>query len=582
MSTVQLFYDSFMVGSLPEEDGAVMTKDIQFTGTDNTTITVKQNTSTIYKTTPRKMFEATPDNSVLFIFKFPPETKSNSDDTVFTTPSKTVYSFSTKDGVSTDENSFTKIVTKGTIRITPPPTNMVEDIVTQAQLPLGDDTPTPAMNDSPFYNVTMIVYFVLCDLFVMVIFWLVFIVILCWLMVPAEYLYPTDILKYPYVYYDPRDVNGAYYEYTKKDAKSICTHMVDSAKKERFKEQELFFGDLNKFTEDEPDKASILNIIYKGFLDGSSKSTNQISQSIIDTCKIKPNDVSPFDYVLYVVQFVTFQSYLYCTSTLRIVHSVLSYLREKLEGPSSYNIPYVSIAAGNFFFAGVLLSIFFGTGEVNNQVIKLFKIEFSKGTDTGTLALNQLIHFLVYLLTCFMLIFTHLFTPLLTVCMAITLYTLLKMTVMPYNAITCISSFFMLISALLTFPTIGFVLSGQMTFQEAISSSREGDATMAAILTFFSAFSLGIPLLMAGGYSAITAGNIVISLFDLIKIPMVGGIIQKTIPTLIILAFILLMLRVNQVLGQTLALITMMIVFLMGAGILMNTGGKTESPKIDA
>jgi hypothetical protein len=522
------------------------------------------------------MFEATPDNSVLFIFKFPPETKSNSDDTVFTTPSKTVYSFSTKDGVSTDENSFTKIVTKGTIRITPPPTNTVEDIVTQAQLPLGDDT--PAMNDSPFYNVTMIVYFVLCDLFVIAIFWLVFIVILCWLMVPAEYLYPTDILKYPYVYYI--NENFAYYDYTNKDKEELCKIMENTPKTEAFKKQGAFFEELIDFEKKNENKAAIMDIIYKEFLKKEPTSVNKISRSINDTCSLGKKN-GPVDEFFYLIQLIAFQSNLYCTSTLRIVHSALYYLCEKLEGPANFNIPFVSIAAGNFVFAGVLLSIFFGTSEVNNQVIKLFKIEFSKGTDTGTLALNQLIHFLVYLLTCFMLIFGHLFTPLLTVCMGIVIYTLLNAFLSGYSIVIKVSAFFMLISALLTFPTIGFVLSGQLTFQEAISSSREGDATMAALLTFFSAFSLGIPLIIAGGYSAILAGTMVISLFDLIKLPMVGGIIQKTIPTLIILAFILLMLRVNQVLGETMTLITFAIVCLMGAGILMNTGGKKESPKID-
>ena len=580
MSTVQLFYDSFMVGSLPEEDGAVMTKDIQFTGTDNTTITVKQNTSTVFKKTPRVMFEATPDNSVLFIFQFPPETKSNSDDTVFTTPSKTVYSFSTKDGVSTDENSFKKIVTQGTIRITPPSTNTVEDIVTQAQLPLGDDTPTPAMNDSPFYNVTMIVYFVLCDLFVIAIFWLVFIVILCWLMVPAEYLYPTDIFKYPYVYYVNKRFD--YYDYTTKDKEELCKVMDTTSKEKAFEKQAEFFKELDEFKADKTnnDIVSILNIIYKDFLKKEPTSVNSISRSINDTCEIGKK-AGPGEYLFYLVQLMALQCNLYCTSTLRIVHSALSYLREKLEGPASFNIEFLNVALGNFFFAGILFSVFIGTSEANNQVIKLFKIEFSKGTDTGTLALNQLITFLVYLLTCVMLIFGHLFTPLLTVCMGIVIYTLLNAFLSGYSMVIRASAFFMLISALLTFPTIGFVLSGQMTFQEAISSSREGDATMAALLTFFSAFSLGVPLIIAGGYSAILAGSMVLSLFDLIKIPMVGRIIQKTIPTLIILAFVLLMLRVNQVLGQTMALITMMIVFLMGAGILMNTGGKTESPKID-
>jgi hypothetical protein len=570
-----------MVGSLPQEDGTRMTKDIKFVGTDNTTITVKQNTSTVYKTEPRRMFEATPDNSVLFIFEFPPDTKSNSDDTVFTTPSKSVYTFSTKDGVSTNESTFKKIVTKGSISINPPPSNMVEDIVTQTQLPLGDDTATPAMNDSPFYNVTMIVYFVLCDLFVMVIFWVVFIVILCWLMVPAEYLYPTDIFKYPYVFYDPS--GSKYYEYTSKDKDELCKTMPTDDLNEARTVQKAFFEELKGYAgkDENTDKVAILNIIYKGFLNPDPKMLNKFSQSINDTCRIG-KDLSPPEHILYLVQLVAFKCNVYCTSTLRIVHSLLGYLCEKLKGPMNFNVPFISIALGNFVFAGILMSVFFSTGEVNNQVIKLFKIEFSKGTDTGTLALNQLIHFMVYLLTCFMLIFGQLFMPLLTVCMGIVLYTLLNTILSGYSMIMRASAFFMFISAILTFPTIGFVLSGQITFQEAISSSGEGDATMAAILTFFSAFSLGIPLLIAGGYSAITAGTIVVSLFDLIKIPMVGGIIQKTVPTLVILAFILLILRVNQVLGQTLALIAMMIVFLMGAGILLNTGGKPESPKINA
>jgi hypothetical protein len=173
--------------------------------------------------------------------------------------------------------------------------------------------------------------------------------------------------------------------------------MTEEEKKEAITVQAAFFADIDKFISEEKDKAVILNIIYKEFFERKPTSVNKFSGYINDTCNLG-SDIGPGDSFFYVLKLMAFQCFLYCTSTLGIVHMVLSYLCEKLNGFASYNIPMLNIALGNFLFAGILMSVFFSTGEVKNQVIKLFQIEFSKGTDTGTLAFNQFIHFLVYIL----------------------------------------------------------------------------------------------------------------------------------------------------------------------------------------
>jgi hypothetical protein len=578
MSTepVQLFLDTFMVGLLPK-DGERITKDIILSGTDGTSITVKANSSTVYKELPRKVFESISSTAVLFKFQFPIGTRTSPDSTTFTTPDKSVYMFSSGDGLQKFNDAYEKVVTEGTIKITPPEENAAGNITSKIgstfvnneviqESSLGDSK-FDDMKDNPFYNIALILYNVFMDMIIVVIFWMLFLSISCWLKIPSKYLYPTDISKYPFIYY--ADKGDDFYEFSKTDKNSICKLLETHTLAAMRTKQKDWFSELKDF-EKETDKSEIMKVIYPELLQCEPKDVNLFSEILIDTCDTS-NDLNTFGCLMYIIKLIVFQNFVYCSSVTSIVHSFFAAISNDILGSPKIMdsmIPMANIPVISVLFAVFLYGLFLSSDALNKEVIKLFNIKFPEETNTQNILLNKFLNLLVYFLTCCMIIFVPLFGLLLTTCLGVTSFILVKNLFSPpmsapYNFAFWIFSFMLIISALNTYSSLILVLTGVAP----VSTLTHGLGVFSGITLILSLFSIGIPIASALGYAGYISTKIVSSFFKLMNLSSVSKMMSNTVASLIIMSLILLIMRVGDRLGETYSFITIIIIILLGFAI---------------
>lgn len=570
MSTdpVKLFYDKFMNGLLPADGARIDKDDLVLTGKDGTSIIILKNSNTVYKELPIKVFEAMPNNTGLFKFVFPIDTTVSGDGTTYTTPSNSVYTFSSAAESHNESGRWTKFVSGGTIQIRPPDEyKAVEEVqvisnATTNAASLSDSSFMDDMKDNPFCNMLKIVYSVFRDMIIVVIFWILFISISCWVMVPSDYLYPTDTSTYPFVYY--KSV-GKYYDYLNPDEEDICKTKIDLDTNLSRKKQKELFDEFEKFKQDDrnKDKTEILKAIYPQLFDTQESSVNFFSRYLIQTCA-KP-ELDATDHIRYVILILLFQNFVYCNRITSMIHSLFSTLSTDILGRLDTRILVV-------LFAFLLYGFFSSSGAVKNLVIELFKIKFKEETDIGSFISNQIVTILVYILAACMCIFIPLSSILAIVCLMVTTYTLAKNVLAPFNTTIWVFSLVTILFSIGSYLSISLMLGGVMNPKELVSFNNA--STLSLFIFIFSLVGVGLPLLFAIGYSGRLSLKLFVSFFSFTKIDVVVQRMIKSIPSLVMIALLLLFLHVNKILGKTYSVITFTIIFLIGAYVWLTKSKK--------
>lgn len=560
--TVYLYYDDFMVGLLPK-DGDIINKDnLVLNGTDGTSIIIEKNNNTVYKELPRKGFEATPDKSCLFKFIFPVDTVVNKDASVFTTPSNSVYTFTDSKNSHNQTGEFIKMVYSGTIQIKPPDqpggAKQTEQLINNAVInaaSLSDNSFLEDMKDNPFYNIFMIVFHVMRDMLVVLIYWIIFISISCWVMVPSEYLYPTDVSLYPFTFYNQSKKS---YDYLTPEEDNICKTKTDSDNNRSLQRQKELFDEYRKFELKDTDKKDILNAIYPDLLVKEESSLNGFSKELLRTCGKAELDVT--DHIRYVIIILLFQNFIYCNRITSMIHSTFSAVSTNILGKLDTRILVV-------LFAGLLYTFFISSGAIKDKVIDMFKITFKKETDMNDVISNQFVYLFVYILAACMSVFIPLCSILSIACLVATTYILFKNIIAPFNPTIWIFSLVTIIFSFGSYLSLSLMLGGVINPKELITFN---DASSLSLIIFiFSLVGVGLPLLSAIGYAGYTTINLFVSFFSFLKMSSVFDRIKKSIPSLVMIALLLLVLHVKETLGNTYSFITMTIILLVGIYVLM-------------
>jgi hypothetical protein len=565
MSTekVNLYYDTFMVGLLPKNESRINKDKLVLKGTDGTSIIVEKNPNTVYKEVPRKVFEAVPDKSCLFKFIFPPDTVVNKDASVFTTPSNSVYTFTNGYNAHNQEGEFTKMVYDGTIQIKPPDktnegikqtTEIINNAVINAAS-ISENSFLDDMKDNPFYNIFLIMFNVMRDMIVVLMYWIIFISISCWVMVPSDYLYPTDVTLYPFTFYK---TVGKYYDYLTPEEDDICKTKIDIDNNRSREIQKKLFDEYKKFESEHTEKKDILNAIYPELLKKEEGSLNMFSNLLIRTCGNPELDITA--QIRYVIVILLFQNFIYCNRIMSIIHSTVSAISTNILAKLDNRLLVI-------LFAGLLYSFFVSSSEIKDKVIKMFKITFKEETDMNSIISNQFTNFFVYILAACMSIFIPLCSILSVACLVATTYILFKNIIAPFNSTIWIFSLVTVLFSIGSYLSLGLMIGGVMDPKELITFN---DASSLSLIVFiFSLVGVGLPLLSAIVYSGYISIKIFVSFFSFLKMDLVFNRIKKSIPSLVIVALLFLILHVKEILGNTYTFITLTIIILVGIYVLM-------------
>lgn len=585
VTPVQLFLDSFLVGLLPNNNETI-TRDVILSGTDGTVITVVANSGTVYKEQPKKVFEATPNQSILFKFHFPVGTTTNPTSTVFTTTDNSVYTFSTGNGMVKDGDTYKKQVTEGTIEIKPPdvkpstgpsgPTTFVNNSDLKESA-LGDSI-FGDLKDSPFYNILFILYELLMDMVVVVIFWLLFVSISCWLKVPSEFLYPNDKSKFPFQYFntDDKKTGGAtntksetkpetgdttvrnVYDYLKQNnsIRESCT-VYNTTELNTLKDKQTeWFNKIDDYYA-KNENGELLKILYPELLTHHGADANQATQHLQELCGI---EFGLMECVSYSLNIIRFHSHVSCNSVLSNIHSSVAVLSNKiLNKITEYKMYGVSLIS--IIFAVFLYFLLLNSGSYNEQVIQMTGLQFEDSNDPQTIMINQFKHLIIYVITCCLLIFMPLFIMLFIASAGTTFYVLCKQLFSSFNGfILCISAI-SLYFAMINYATLALIVTGMMPLETVMEGTGGMFAGMSAI---FSIFSVGVPLLTSGAIAGYISTKLITTSFTFMNLESMAETMKNCISSLVILSLFLLVRRVSDKLGETYSAITVMIIILMG------------------
>lgn len=572
MSKVKFNVPSFMDGGLPS-DGATVISDITLIGRDKTTVIIKKNMNTIYTDKTRSFESNVEKDKFPFQFIFPQNTLINSDSTQFTTPSKSVYIFSSSPEVIVGDK-ITKNMSDGTVTITPPTSEdsktlgeksmekassvgkqvdtLIDNSVLLQSSVTSDMSKIFLARDSPFFSIGLIVYKLAMDMIVVFIFWILFVSISCWLKIPSEYLYPTDVTKFPFVYYKAKKPDGKedpYYNFLKTDDSHVCkAYTQDDVDKARSKQAD-FFKVIEGLSEE---KKAILKVIYPAFANMDESSIPKFAAMLQEKCE--KTELCTIDYITYFVGILVFHNYLYCGSVLSGIHTGFSFLSEKVIGNLDKKIMVVS-------FAALLYYLFISVGEMNKKVMKMFRIKMPKGHDIKTQMVKQFLNLLVCILSAIMCVVTPLCGILVLTCLLSTAYILCKSCLFPYNATILLISFFTFFFSISQYIFIIKNLTKKMKPLELLENMF---VKKLSIRTFGSFLGITVPILFGVTYGAIIGSKLFFSFFQLIKRPEVSEMLKNTAASVVLVGLMLLLFHVKGVLGNTYLFMTIIIIILMG------------------
>ena len=575
--SIRFTIPTFMSGNLPS-DGSPVTEDITLIGTDGTKVVVKANSQTIYNEKSTKYFEAKMDETkILYQFTFPFNTLNNSNSTQFTTPSESVYIFSNNDGTHLTGGKTIKNVSKGTIEIKPPNSKTADSLTDSvANIPKavesqvttfidntslleasigGELSKLGLLKNSPFRAMGMIVYKLLMDMIVVIIFWALFVSISCWLTVPSKLMYPTDVDKYPFVFYNTKKVGETYYDIQKQENDQLCKHISpDDIEKNRQKQ-----GDFIKYVNSLEDKQKgVLKAVKPNIMDPSEKGGETMSAKILEQCA--KTELCTMDYITYFVRILVFHNYLYCGKVLEKLHVGCSFFSNNVMGSLG---PKITVVA----FAALLYYLYLSVGELNRKVRKKLKIKLQPEIDAKSILINQMINLFVSILSCCLSIIIPLCSILVITSLLTTAYVLAKSCLFPTNG----SMTIMVIS----FLTFFFSLSQYVYIIQKITSGTNVFNLVEkmyvkefSIRTLFSFLGITVPIVFGLGYGSYIGFKLFFSFFKLLKEPGVSEVIKNTAGSVVLVGLMLLLLHVKQILGKTYSVMTFFIIILVGIYVL--------------
>jgi len=582
MTEVIFKVPDFMRGPLPST--GVVGKDYILVGNDDVSLTIHQNSDNFYTEETKTFKSSTSGTRPLYTFTFPVGTKTNTDVNKFSTPTKSMYTFSDASSISRIDSKFTKTVTKGTISIRP---SVIPSIPKIPTLSTGSTSPSTSPSslpnapepvdygtkasfiptDSPFYSLWIIVYKLLMDMIPILIFWFLLISIRCWLGVNSVDLYPNDVDKYPYVYYekskegiDKKEGMGYVpvfnpFRYVNNQCESISQSDIGKL----FKLQERYSQD--RTTERTEEETKLLNIIKPAALKMDKKNVNSMLQYLRNQCETVPNP-SPSHFFSYFLTGLIFQNYLYCNKILSFMHSGASMFNEKVANiiPSPISI---------VVFAALLYVMFLTISAINGDLMKQMKIEMNSGKGMNTILLNELKSLSISILSCFLLILLPICTVLVITCLLSTCATLGKDLFFARNLTLMFLSFLTLLFSFSQYIAIIMKLVGGSNLLETINQLYVVDFNP---LTFLSVFGVTMPILMGFGYGILIIAKIFFTFFQLIKLKEVIEMLKNSSGSIVLIALLLLLLNVKEILGDTYVIMTFILIVLIGYYVITKTG----------
>jgi len=569
--------DKFIFGPKPK-DGEIFKGDVTLKADDGTTLTVKQTGDTVYRE-DKKMFESTKGTKIAYIIEFPKDTKSNSTNTSFTTPKNGIWTFSDSSNISTDnKGNLSKRVTTGTVNIIPSTgiskqtetakvaTTFVDN-ATKTESSSWTESKTGNLNENPLLTIGLIVYDLLMDMMIVVIFWILFVSISCWLMVPAEHLYPTDVSKFPFVYYK---TEGRYYDMLTHDTENedICKKKDTKLNSEEVAKQKSLFNIIDSLKDVVKE---MLSIIYPAIVSHEEKDVNILSVYLTQSCVKDYNSIGIAESLQYLLMTLVFQNFLYCNKVTQNIHSIFSYISVKI-------LPYLGKTLPVVLFAAILYVLFMGSGEMSNKVIDILKIKLKEGDDLETHLTNSLIRLLIYSISCTLTLVMPLCSILILVSWMVTTFTLGKNIFGAFNKSLFWFSLATLLFSLGSYSTIILLASNTVNPKDMFNFNEGG--TFAIMTMIFSAFGILLPVLSGLFYGLYLAFKLLTSFFQFLRFNTVLEKLQSTIVSLILVALVLLIKHVKSRLGDTYMIITIIISVLIGGYNMSNLFKDPGPPKV--
>lgn len=563
----------FMSGTFPS-DGSPVLKDVNVVGTDGTTVIVKANPKTIYNDKPTRYFESTiePTKDIMYQFLFPRDTVFNKDGSQFTTPSKSVYIFSETDIIQ-QEGSIIKNVKKGTIEITPPleamakaagesASNTLKDAESQAttfidntvllQNTLIDGlSELGLLKDNPFKAILMIIYKLVMDMLVVIIFWILFVSIGCWLKLPNDYVYPINPDSYPYIFYGKKnpDKEQPYYNFLQSENDHLCKPISKEDIEKNRGKQDALFSKIDGLSDQDK---SILNVIHSAMIKRDITSVQKLSSVLIDKCS--KTELCTMDYLTYFFCNIVFSEYLYCNYVIGMLHKGCAFLSNDVFGLLGKTISMVA-------FAALLYYLFLGVGAMNTKVMAKLKINLQEETTTKAMLMNQMIRLFVSVLSSCLAVIIPLCSVLVITALLTTGYVLCKSCLFPVNntlLIVAFLTFFFSVSQYV------YIIKKLVTGTNVFDLMEKMYVKDFSIRTFFSFLGITVPILFGLGYGCYIGFFLFFSFFQLARHPDVSAIIKRTSSSVVLVGLMILLLHVQEVLGNTYVMMTFFIIILVG------------------
>ena len=532
-------------GKLPQESGSIST-DITFTGQDGTTLIIKGGVGSTFSK-DNSVEYASQKGTTLFQFIFPVATVMDTSRKMFTTPGMK-YTFSEVEDV----------VISGTIK-----KNMKSGtVVFQKVLPLESTVQTfvdnvkreavPAtvnsIKDYPFYSLGYILYLFLMDMFKVFIFWILIASISCWLMVPSKYLYPTDVTKYPYVYYKE---GGNAYGYLKQTDGEMCTLFTKGERTTALSDQAKLFYEING--EDKSIK-NTLNILNPPMISQREDGVNPFSTMLNDRCA--KHDPCTSDYMIYFVGSLFFYNYLYCNTILSGVHAAASSVKSAVSA-----IPHPIFV---ILLTTVLYILLTGVDAANDQIIHLLGIKMDNTLDIQTVVKNQFKTFLISILACCVCLVVPLCSILVVTCILTTAYVLLKTCLSPYNGLVVLFAVLTIVSSMSQYVFLIRNIIRGLNPMDLLEKLFVTDFNLTTIMAFM---GVTVPIVFGLIYGNMIGIKLFLTFFRFTKYPEVKALMSSSVLPLALVALLLLFKHVMSHLGGTYAAITLSSIIIIGLSI---------------
>jgi hypothetical protein len=569
---VTLDYDSVFMGMYTPketpvpETGINILEDVTLNAIDGTIITIVGSGTTVYKDVPTTVFEANVTGTQLFIFDFPKGTVYYGDRKEYITPKKGEYIFSDENGHHTSNDVIRKMVSKGTIQIRRPvevsdaPAEVIANI-SNAAASVADTNILDYMKDNPFFNVAMIVYKVIRDMVVVIIFWALLISISCWVMVKSEYIYPVDPTKFPFVFYEKEKDRfvASYYDYLTPDDEKLCKKKLPGQNDTQLEEQKSFFAEIDRYVGGDNKIKLILRSIYPAIIDHKLEGLNMFSGLLMNLCR-KEEEIETAEYIRYIIQLLMFQNFLYCNMVTGTIHGFVSGLSEVFSGLDGRVLVVL--------FAGVLYSFFSSSSALREGVIEAFAIEFKEAKTISDIISNEFLLLAVNILACCSCIFIPLCGILTVTCLMATAFVLCKNILSPFNTPIWIFCLLTMIFSLGSYLSLTLMAGGVLDPTAMVSFNDASTVTLFIFL--FSIVGVGLPIATAIGYAGLISLKVFMSFFNFTGITEVYQRMIRSIPSLVMIALIFLVMHTQAMLGNIYAFMTVVIIFLVGLYILLS------------